>query len=235
MVPPAVRPFSLRLQSPVEVSGGRRVSDTAPSIFSEGARPDDQQVRRGRRRRGGGLDDACRMCDSTGSMRSTSVALLPPAGTRKDAPQEASSLDGCARASAASGSHCRHAAGIVGPATWMKMCGSGRGGGDACPPCRAGCRPCGGCRARTTRRCSPTSTPALGPRDHVVDREVRARAAVLARPAVAGEDRAARDLAAVRVARDLDVADEPDDHRPRHRGARSAAPRWRARAARPSP
>src|SRR6185295_20097168 len=63
----------------------------------------------------------------------------------------------------------------------------------------------------------PARVAALGPRDDVVDGEVRARAAVLAGPAVAREDGAPGDLAPVRVARDLHVADEPDDHRARHR------------------
>ena len=49
--------------------------------------------------------------------------------------------------------------------------------------------------------------PALGARDDVVDGEGRARAAVLAGPAVAGEDGAAGDLAPVDVARDADVGD----------------------------
>src|SRR5215210_5726684 len=56
----------------------------------------------------------------------------------------------------------------------------------------------------------PARAAALRARDHVVDGEARARAAVLAFPAVAGEHRAARDLALVRVARDADVRDEPD-------------------------
>ena len=54
---------------------------------------------------------------------------------------------------------------------------------------------------------------ALGARDHVVDGQRGARAAVLARPAVAGEHGAARDLPLVRVARDLHVGDEPDHDR----------------------
>ena len=63
----------------------------------------------------------------------------------------------------------------------------------------------------------PARVAALGARDDVVDRQARTGAAVLARPAVAREHRAARDLAAVRVARDVDVADEPDHDRARQR------------------
>src|SRR5437879_5917663 len=59
------------------------------------------------------------------------------------------------------------------------------------------------------------ATPRTG--DDVVDGEVVvAAAAVLAGPAVAGEDRTARDLAAVRVARHVDVLHQPDHGRARH-------------------
>src|ERR1700733_12530610 len=66
----------------------------------------------------------------------------------------------------------------------------------------------------------PARATALGPGDHVIDGQVRARPAVLAGPVVAGEHGAARDLAPVRVARDPHVADEPDHHRTDHRRAR---------------
>src|SRR3954454_21106033 len=56
----------------------------------------------------------------------------------------------------------------------------------------------------------PPRVAALRARDHVVDGEARAGAAVLALPAVACEDGAAGDLALVRVARDADVGDEAD-------------------------
>src|SRR5215213_3530712 len=65
----------------------------------------------------------------------------------------------------------------------------------------------------------PAGVPAFGARDHVVDRQLAAGAAVLAGPVVAGEDRAAGDLAAVRVAGDAHVADEPDHDRPRNGAA----------------
>ena len=82
----------------------------------------------------------------------------------------------------------------------------------------------------------PARRAALRARDDVVDREVRARAAVLARPAVAGEDRAARDLAPVRVARHVDVGHEPDDHRAgQARVLRAQRPGRPARRPRPSP
>src|SRR3954465_5525829 len=58
----------------------------------------------------------------------------------------------------------------------------------------------------------PPRRAALGARDHVVDGQRGARAAVLARPAVAGEHGTARDLPLVRVARDLHVGDQSDDH-----------------------
>ena len=64
---------------------------------------------------------------------------------------------------------------------------------------------------------SQSDAAALGARDDVVDRQARARAAVLALPAVAGEHRAAGDLALVRVARDPHVGDEADDDRLGHR------------------
>src|SRR5215210_3276404 len=66
----------------------------------------------------------------------------------------------------------------------------------------------------------PPRASALGARDHVVDREARAGAAVLALPAVARKDGAPGDLALVRIARDPHVRDEPDDHRPRQRARR---------------
>src|SRR5436305_3485729 len=66
----------------------------------------------------------------------------------------------------------------------------------------------------------PRRRAALGARDHVVDGEVASLAsAVLAGPAVAGEDRAAGDLATVRVTRNAHVGDEPDDHGSGHREA----------------
>src|SRR6185312_10537247 len=51
----------------------------------------------------------------------------------------------------------------------------------------------------------PAGGAALGAGDHVVDRQVRTRAAVLAGPAVAREDGPPRDLAAVGVAGHVDV------------------------------
>ena len=63
----------------------------------------------------------------------------------------------------------------------------------------------------------PVRRAALGARDDVVDGEVRLRAAVLARPSVAREDRAAGDLAPVGVARDADVRHEADHDRAGHR------------------
>ena len=61
---------------------------------------------------------------------------------------------------------------------------------------------------------SQADAAALGARDHVVDGEVAALvAAVLAGPAVAREHRAAGDLAAVGVARDAHVGEQPDDDR----------------------
>ena len=59
----------------------------------------------------------------------------------------------------------------------------------------------------------PARRAALRARDHVVDGEAGAGAAVLALPAVAGEHGAAGDLPLVRVARDLHVGDEPDHDR----------------------
>src|SRR5436190_19056569 len=57
-------------------------------------------------------------------------------------------------------------------------------------------------------------------RNHVVDGQPRGLgAAVLARPGVPGQDRLAGDLATVHVARDPDVADEPDHAGPREREA----------------
>ena len=55
-------------------------------------------------------------------------------------------------------------------------------------------------------------------RDDVVHGQARVRltAAVLARPGIAGEHRLAGDLPAVHVARDPDVADEPDHAGTRH-------------------
>src|SRR4051794_26039519 len=53
----------------------------------------------------------------------------------------------------------------------------------------------------------------------MVDGQTRARTAVLAGPAVAGEDGAAGDLAAVDVPRYADVLAQADDGRPGHRHA----------------
>src|SRR3954453_13923834 len=66
----------------------------------------------------------------------------------------------------------------------------------------------------------PARSAALRARDHVIDREARAGPAVLALPAVPGEDGAARDLALVRVTRDPYVGDEPDHDRARERAGR---------------
>ena len=61
---------------------------------------------------------------------------------------------------------------------------------------------------------SQADVAALRARDHVVDGQRAALvAAVLAGPAVAREDRAAGDLAPVRVARDAHVGDQPDHDR----------------------
>ena len=65
---------------------------------------------------------------------------------------------------------------------------------------------------------SHADVPAPAARDDVVDGEARVglAAAVLARPEVAGEHRLAGDLPPVHVARDPDVAHEPDHAGPRH-------------------
>ena len=136
---------------------------------------------------------------------------------------------GAALTQAACGRYWRQAAGIVGLATWMKIVRRA-----ACAACVRGCMSAWRGSRSPLRRLhgaqeatmfSQLDAAALGARDHVVDRQVRARAAVLAGPAVAREDRAAGDLAPVRVARDLDVGDEADhDRAGERRVARSAAP-----------
>ena len=113
------------------------------------------------------------------------------------------------RARAQAARYCCQAAGIVGLATWMKTCGLGvprlleQAHPDLARQRVALAAVAGRARGDDVL---PARGAALGARDHVVDGQVRARAAVLAGPVVAGEHGPAGDLAPVGVARDADVA-----------------------------
>ena len=135
---------------------------------------------------------------------------------------------GGAQAASGSARYWRQVAGIVGEASWMKMWAPGvRGFTRGCMLIWCGSRsPLRRLHgAQEATMFSQSDAAALRARDHVVDRERGARAAVLALPAVAREDRAAGDLAPVRVARDAHVGDEPDHDRPRERaGAQCRSP-----------
>ena len=120
---------------------------------------------------------------------------------------------------------------MVGLATWMKTWGLG------VPGWRARCMPAWRGRALPLRRLqgaheatmfSQLDGPSLGSGHDVVDGEVRARAAVLAGPVVAGEHRPPGDLAAMGVARDSHVADEANHHRARHGAGRRVQLPFRA-------
>ena len=130
----------------------------------------------------------------------------------------------CAPAQAASGSrYCFQVAGIVGEASWMNTFGLGiRGLTRGCIPIWCGSRsPLRRLHGRARGDdVLPVGAAALRARDDVVDGQRGAGAAVQALPAIAGEHRAAGDLALVRVARDPHVGHEPDHHRLRHRPAR---------------
>ena len=115
--------------------------------------------------------------------------------------------------------YCSQAAGIVGVATWMKIVELGRlrlarGHHVRLPRQPVALAPVAGRAAGDD--VVPGRRAALRARDHVVDGQVAALvAAVLAGPAVAGEHRAAGDLAPVGVARDPHVGQQPDHDRPR--------------------
>jgi len=123
-------------------------------------------------------------------------------------------------AQAACGRYCSHAAGIVGLATWMKISARGvRGAWRGCIPAWRGRRsPLR--RLQGAQEATMFSQLEEPPFERGITwSKVRARAAVLAGPAVAGEHGASRDLAPVRVARHVDVADQADHDRARERRA----------------
>ena len=171
-----------------------------------GRQESDADDRRARRRR------ERRRRRARGRATESGRALEATAAGNGDGPQYR------ATASRATSRYCCHAVGTTGAATRMKIVGPGRA--------RLAARVHAGLDRRAVALAPvagraggddvlPDAGAAAAARDHVVDRQVGGRAAVLAGPGVAGEHGAARDPPPALVARHPHVGDQPDHDRVR--------------------